>query len=109
MLSTLVIFIVIVVLTIIAIMLYKMKTRNSKFVCIPGYNTPMRVNDIGDVECYSTDAINCHWSKCPDTSVDIKNVKPLSCGIGHIKAYGKTGYSIPDHWCNHALDYFKNS
>jgi len=82
--------------------------KSSPWSCIPGVNTPLRINQNNDVECMAFDRRNCIWQDTPQQCNRVKNayqfnnrVAPLSCGKGHQSQYGTTGYSDgPGHWCN---------
>lgn len=72
---------------------------------IPGLDAPMKMVN-GDAACMSRDARNCLWNQGYEKNKphpDEKDIKPLVCGDGHKNAWGSTGYSSPDHWCNKAL------
>jgi hypothetical protein len=79
--------------------------NNEMFKCIPGIFTPIRKNEIGDVECMSQDAKNCMWqtndSECAKLISNLPDrIAPLSCGNRHKEIYGSTGYENASHWCS---------
>lgn len=67
--------------------------------------TPLRLNEYGDIECLSTDALNCHWNEFTkaDCLAEVAKyeaeLNPLSCGIQHFVLWDMTGYDSPSHWC----------
>jgi hypothetical protein len=71
------------------------------WVCAPGFDAPVSLNESGDVQCMSADAHGCIPGGC---AVNLQNppvpVKPLVCGEMHNSIYGFPGYENPTHWCN---------
>jgi hypothetical protein len=81
------------------------------WLCIPGQTSPMRVNAMGNVECLSTDGINCQWNTVSCETIQdydassISPINPLVCGADHLSVWGSTGYDDPpNHWCFVVLD-----
>jgi hypothetical protein len=83
-----------------------------KCVDLTGIQTPIRLNENGDIECFSTNARDCAWGittldQCKQTIADnIENLKPLVCGAPHQAIYSITGYDDPDHWCSQGRVYY---
>jgi hypothetical protein len=80
--------------------------KETKWSCDNGsYNSPMRVNSNGDIECMANNNTNCFWKnnneECKQAIIDTKptDIKPLACGDMHKSKYGGTGYDTPGHWC----------
>ncbi|QIG60183.1 hypothetical protein [Dishui Lake large algae virus 1] len=74
--------------------------------CFDDVLTPIRRNEKGDIECISTDSINCKWvvnkTECEDIVRDPpvpSELKPLVCGAKYKELYGFTGYDQPKNWC----------
>lgn len=63
-----------------------------------GYSDAMRF-DGGNVQCYSTDGVNCAWGTSAVNAAKDPAPKPLSCGAAHKAIWGSTGYDTPNHWC----------
>ncbi|RYE35995.1 MAG: hypothetical protein EOP48_29935, partial [Sphingobacteriales bacterium] len=67
--------------------------------------TPLRLNEYGDIECFSTDALNCYWNEftrqdCLAVVAKYKDqFNPLACGIHHFVLWDMMGYDSPSHWC----------
>lgn len=57
-----------------------------------------RVDEHDDIECASYDGRNCLWGTSFD-SVDLSQIKALTCGEDHLAKWGTTGYENRDHWC----------
>ncbi|KAF0720297.1 Aste57867_416 [Aphanomyces stellatus] len=81
----------------------------SKWLCLMGINTPLRVNEAGNIECQSTNHHDCAWQSSHEGCVAAKasptdaSIQPLVCGTAHLKeGWGVTGYDTPTHWCNKA-------
>jgi hypothetical protein len=83
-----------------------------KCVDLTGIQTPIRLNERGDIECFSTNARDCAWGittldQCKQTIYDnIGKLNTLVCGAPHQAIYGITGYDQPDHWCTQGRDYY---
>ena len=90
----------------------RIPTKNSTnkptdFYCFDqtGIQTPIRLNQFGDIECFGTDQANCEWlidtkEKCETLlNKELKNLNPLSCGLQHFKLWDMDGYSSETHWC----------
>jgi len=77
--------------------------KENKWQCID--NTAIRMNDRGDIECLSTDGLNCTRSSdgC-DRNIELygdsNKLLPLACGADHQSKYGTNGYDNPSHWCS---------
>jgi hypothetical protein len=72
--------------------------------CEGGIHVPLRRNAAGDIECASTNGLNCLWqaskADCDMTIAQLPaDLKPLACGADHKAKYGGDGYSTPAHWC----------
>ena len=59
-----------------------------------------------EVECLSTDGINCvsgftDTTACQNyfNTLDPRTVDPLTCGTAHQAVWGSPGYTDPNHWC----------
>ncbi|MGY4535008.1 hypothetical protein ACVW0Y_004161 [Pseudomonas sp. TE3786] len=72
----------------------------------PPYATYVRLDNKGDVSCYSIDAgQSCHWES-PDV-IPPATAASLSCGANHKRIYGISGYESSEHWCNQVFgDYY---
>jgi len=71
---------------------------------IPGYTSPMRLNEDGNVECLSYNGRDCEWSYSYSigndlSKIDINRLNPLICGEDHRRIWGTDGY-YEGHWCN---------
>lgn len=78
--------------------------RNGDWTCAHDLNSPARLSKRGNVECTSLDGKHCittHPRSCLLLKKNLpKNLKPLECGEMHLKKWGVTGYSDPNHWCS---------
>jgi len=67
-------------------------------------DAPLRINENGDVECYSNNGIHCTWHACYQNQHYIKYVgtnRRSACGIDHARKRGpSTGYDSTNHWCH---------
>jgi hypothetical protein len=80
---------------------------NVKWSCVQdsgGFYIPIRLNNLGDIECLSLNHKNCLRVKgsteCNSmASSPIGGVKPLACGGMHQREWGNPGYGNSDHWC----------
>lgn len=82
--------------------LYNAQPRlDGPWQCVPGYNSPMRKNKDGDVECMSLNARDCLWGgSCAATlATPASQIRPLTCGAHHLREWGITGYDVPAQWC----------
>lgn len=85
---------------------------NWQFLPQSGQSAPLRVDPIsGEVQCLSFDGKNCEsdWiaKNGEDYSkIDQSKLKPLSCGLDHLRSHGNDGYSTPGHWCQNAYNYY---
>lgn len=83
---------------------------STQWRCISGINVPIRLDSNGDVQCSSTDGINCLWDKKCDLSKLPSNLNPLTCGDPNVYKKWKTyGYEKKDHWCNKGFYALKKS
>jgi hypothetical protein len=104
-----VVLIIIIIAAVVAVTVSKKRAADlvaaqAQWRCVAGYNTPVRYIN-GDVQCLSTDGINCMYvpdaAGCVSTLSNIPaNINPLSCGADHLAKWGSTGYDNPQHWCN---------
>ncbi|MGF1777402.1 hypothetical protein [Vibrio nomapromontoriensis] len=58
-----------------------------------------RLNQDTDIQCASNNGLNCLWGQGID-ELNLRNLKPLTCGVDHSNKYGTNGYSSSSHWCN---------
>lgn len=75
---------------------YLTPSKLTPWGCPNGVFTPIRVNNDGIVECYSTDGKGCIWrgntSQCNDlTKLIPENAKTFRCT--------DADYANPVHWC----------
>ena len=66
-------------------------------------SAPVRVGATCEVECLSSDGVNCVQSRsCMDEAAhqSQQHAKFVQCGAEMAKAHGTTGYDDPDHWCS---------
>lgn len=74
------------------------------------YNLPVRKNN-ENIECMSYDGTNCLWlfnitdtinctNEINNSKNNSKKIIPLKCGKDHMRKYGETGYTNPNHWCS---------
>lgn len=72
-------------------------------------DTPLRYNEQGDMECFSTNARDCAWGngtgqKCVNyVNNNYKSVRPLVCGAHHKAIYSGGGYDSKNHWCYNSV------
>lgn len=66
-----------------------------------GYSVAVRF-DGSNVQCYSTDGVNCAWGTSAVNAAKDASARPLSCGAAHKAAWGSTGYDTSNHWCGMA-------
>lgn len=76
----------------------------SPWKCVGNDFIPISKNTSGDVQCLSTDGLNCAWQKDKQSCQKIADnppavIIPLSCGKMYYSLYGTDGYSLPTHWC----------
>jgi len=64
-------------------------------------SAPVRVGATCEVECLSTDGVNCmRSSSCLDqASKSAQDAQYVQCGAKMAEAFGTTGYDDPSHWC----------
>ncbi|KAF0683665.1 Aste57867_24310 [Aphanomyces stellatus] len=73
----------------------------SAWSCDPslGAYWPLRIDNNGDVQCWSSDGQVCTWGiQCTRLDVLATGV-PISCGSTLEIASGTSGYNTPGHWC----------
>ena len=85
-------------------------STESPWQCVSGVNVPVRINEYGDVECFSTNNKHCMWGSC-DAALRVEAATygstSLSCGSEHQLKWGKTGYAKKSHWCSKAREQLK--
>ncbi|MFM8623056.1 MAG: alpha/beta fold hydrolase [Betaproteobacteria bacterium] len=74
-----------------------------------GMHTPVRLNDMGDVEAISQDGRHPIWKANEDDCRGLADhppsqVMPLTCGSAHRAVWGGTGYDTEGHWCKFGRD-----
>jgi len=72
--------------------------------CLDNINSPLRMNQRGDVECMSMNSKDCLWQPTKDDCDRLvisppQNLSPLTCGNMHKNVWGSPGYDNPNHWC----------
>ena len=79
--------------------------------CLNNINVPVRMNEEGDVECYSKSNRHCMWGACNDALLIDANTHvstSLSCGAEHKEKWRITGYA-GTHWCNRGRNILSKS
>jgi len=71
-----------------------------------GTTTAMSLSDSGDIQCVSTDGVNCQWGTTTAATQNL-TIKPAVCGSQVAKTYwGTNGYDTAGHWCNRVFARF---
>jgi hypothetical protein len=73
-----------------------------------GIETPVRINEVGNIQCFSQDGRSCVWGiQNRQQGRDMMNGKIperyLTCGRRHLKLYRTTGFKQVNHWCRVAF------
>lgn len=81
---------------------------------VTGLDTPIRLSDTGDVECFSFNGKDCLRGMTHDTDCKrfvVKNkdkLQPLQCGEEFKQLWGIAGYDDANHFCAKGRKYFYN-
>jgi hypothetical protein len=80
--------------------------RSWEWQCLPGHDTPLRMNDTGEIEALSLDGLSPGVAKSAQECKIIAElppkadlIKPLVCGEPLKNKLGFTGYDKVGHWC----------